>query len=121
MKQEPKPPPPLVHVPLRPSLTPLIAFWCNAFDVLLIVSYATTNGRFPPLSKIIICTAVTITVSVYCLRTERKNKACRVAFRALVKEGLGRPAITDIQTATLVGMLAVFTYFGFWVFGLLGI
>jgi len=94
--------PPLVYVPLGPVITPMIAGWCVLFDVSILAAHALTNGRYPSLGKVLVCTAITVIANAYCFYTARQHKACRAAFAALVKDGIGRPAITVYQAAIIV-------------------
>ena len=76
----------------------------------------TENGPIPSLAKVIVCTAITVTVNAYCYWTPGKHKACREAFRAIAKDGIGRPVLTAYQAAIIVAALMGFTVLSTWAF-----
>ena len=107
---------PLIFVPLGPIITPLLALWCAMLDISIILSHALTHGRYPSLEKVIVCTAITLSLNAYCLWTARQHKVCREAFQAILKERLGQPAITIRQAAMVVGAVMFFSILGAWAF-----
>jgi hypothetical protein len=94
----------------------MFAAWCVLFDVSILAAHALTNGRYPSLAKVIVCTAITVAANAYCFWTEREHRACRIAMRRLTKDGIERTAITVGQaTIVVVVVMAVSALFA-WVF-----
>jgi hypothetical protein len=116
MNEAKKPEPPLIFVPLWPVLTPLLAVWCGLLDVSVIVAHLLTNGSYPSLAKVVVSTSITVAVNAYCFYTARQHRACRQAFRELVRDGIARPAITIHQAGIVVAALLGFTALWTWVF-----
>lgn len=106
----------MIFVPLAAVMTPMFAAWCVLFDVSILAAHALTNGRYPSLTKVIVCTGITLAANAYCFWTEREHKACRVAMRGLLRDGVARPAITVRQAAFVVLVVLVVSLLFAWVF-----
>ncbi len=116
MSEEHKPPLPLVFVPLAAVMTPMFAGWCVLFEVSTVVTHILTNGRHPTLGRVLVCTAITVTANAYCFYTARQHRACREACAALVKEGIGQPAINVRQTVIVILVVMAVSALFAWTF-----
>src|SRR5262245_7402790 len=106
--------PPLVYAPLAPVISLLLAIWSGMLDVAIIVSHLMSNGRYPSLFKVVVCTTITVAVNAYCWYTASKHRECRAAIARLIKEGIVRPALMPYQALFVVLAAMGFSALGGW-------